>query len=491
MMVLVLPSVLWMIFQATGATETLDFDLGEKRNKHEIALSKGGANLTSELEAWYNDRVPFRSIILKAEGAISNAVETPYEKLIEPALIAAVNKKMNKDAQADASENSGADVSASSLSVTDDTSALSVTDDTAGNTADGSAGDAAGQQDNSGDTAADTSVQTGTEDAQADGGPVEGTQEGTADDGTAAPAVSTEEVPSDGTQGPSDTGYFPYKELSPEVIRGRDDWLFYTGTLPDYTGTNLVSEGELAYEALILTQLRDYFRSNGTELYCLVVPNKNSIYSEYMPTLEQAPVRRAQIAEQYMQANTDLFYNYIYEELLAEKSGHQLYYRLDTHWNAYGALAGADFIHGMLGLPYIDRTQLAETSAVFESPDLVAMSGTAGDFGTDTWYDLNYNLYVTPTQVMNAAPDGTYYEFITPDAPYQGTLVLIGDSFRIALLDYLPRDFSHVVFIDQLANWTDYWGVIMSADKIIIEEAERNEYFFVSIAESMISYIYS
>ena len=64
MMVLVLPSVLWMIFKATGAAETLDFDLGEKRNKHEITLSRSGANLTSELEAWYNDRVPFRSIIL-------------------------------------------------------------------------------------------------------------------------------------------------------------------------------------------------------------------------------------------------------------------------------------------------------------------------------------------------------------------------------------------------------------------------------------------
>ena len=94
MVVLVLPSVLWLVFKAAGVTDALDFDLGEKRNKHEIALSKGGANLTSELEAWYNDRVPFRSIILKAEGAVSGAIETPYDKLIEPALIAAVNRSL-------------------------------------------------------------------------------------------------------------------------------------------------------------------------------------------------------------------------------------------------------------------------------------------------------------------------------------------------------------------------------------------------------------
>lgn len=495
MMVLVLPSVLWMIFKATGAAETLDFDLGEKRNKHEITLSRSGANLTSELEAWYNDRVPFRSIILKAEGAISNAIEAPYEKLIEPALIAAVNKKMNQDAQADASQSSSAD----------DVSVIGTSDGTEAGTADGSTVEGSGQPENTADGAEDPSVQagteetqTGTENAQAgtengqtEGGPVEGAQDETVADATAAPAVSTEEVPSDGTQGPSDTGFFPYKELSPDVIRGRDNWLFYTGTLADYTGTNLVTEGELAYEAQILTELRDYFRANGTEVYYIVAPNKSSMYSEFMPTLDQAPVRRAQIAEQYMQANTDLYYNYLYDEMLPGKSSHQLYYRLDTHWNAYGALEAADVLHAMFGLPPIDRSQLIENSFVFDNPDLVAMSGTAGDYGTDVSYDLNYNVYVTPTQVVNWTEDGTYFEYITPDAPYEGTLVVLGDSFRIGLLGYLPRDYTHVVFIDQLANWSDYWGTILGANKIVIEEAERNEYFFVGFVESIISYIYS
>ena len=57
------PAILWGIFSLCGLTEKLDFATGEKRNKHQVAEGTNLSNLTQELEAVYNDRVPFRSVL--------------------------------------------------------------------------------------------------------------------------------------------------------------------------------------------------------------------------------------------------------------------------------------------------------------------------------------------------------------------------------------------------------------------------------------------
>ena len=64
LMMLVLPAAVWIFLSFTGLRERLDFDTGENRTKHRIQENTPVNELPKELEAWINDRVPFRSVIL-------------------------------------------------------------------------------------------------------------------------------------------------------------------------------------------------------------------------------------------------------------------------------------------------------------------------------------------------------------------------------------------------------------------------------------------
>ena len=80
--VLLVPAILWGITGLFGLNKYLDYDTNEKRNKHELAEDLSLGNLTSELEAYYNDRVPFRSVFLSVNRGIKAvlAVSLPVRK---------------------------------------------------------------------------------------------------------------------------------------------------------------------------------------------------------------------------------------------------------------------------------------------------------------------------------------------------------------------------------------------------------------------------
>ena len=98
------PTVLWLLAAAAGWSEKLTLDTGEKRNMHKLAKELTPANLSEELEQTYNDHLPFRSVLLKADRKLERVLEKPYRDGIEPALISAVNGGGEGDASEDAME---------------------------------------------------------------------------------------------------------------------------------------------------------------------------------------------------------------------------------------------------------------------------------------------------------------------------------------------------------------------------------------------------
>ncbi len=70
MMILILPSAVWgvlrMIARSNPAVmEMLDYDLGENRERAPFPESFDLDEYTKELEAYYNDRAPFRSVLIR------------------------------------------------------------------------------------------------------------------------------------------------------------------------------------------------------------------------------------------------------------------------------------------------------------------------------------------------------------------------------------------------------------------------------------------
>lgn len=88
---------------------------------------------------------------------------------------------------------------------------------------------------------------------------------------------------------------------SSEVLLGREEWLFYKNvsdsrSLDDYQGLNPYSPDQLGRIAADLSALQQLLAQRGVQLVLLVAPNKEGVYSEYMPAgVPQVGATKAQL----------------------------------------------------------------------------------------------------------------------------------------------------------------------------------------------------
>ena len=98
---------------------------------------------------------------------------------------------------------------------------------------------------------------------------------------------------------------------STQVLLGKEDWLFYKATddgdpIADYQGINHYDEDTMKAMADKLVNEMNQFKNYGCDLYLLSIPNKASVYPEYMPdTIQQEnTTSRTDQFIQYLKANT-------------------------------------------------------------------------------------------------------------------------------------------------------------------------------------------
>ena len=84
---LLVPTIAWGVLHLFGAAEPLKFDTGENRNLASFPKEFNPETVTSEIEAWYNDHLPFRSVLYKAQNELEHWIEQPYDAVIRPVLI--------------------------------------------------------------------------------------------------------------------------------------------------------------------------------------------------------------------------------------------------------------------------------------------------------------------------------------------------------------------------------------------------------------------
>lgn len=128
----------------------------------------------------------------------------------------------------------------------------------------------------------------------------------------------------------------------PNVLRGREDWLFWTGegNIDDYQNAHPFSRADLEQIEGKLSAVQRRLAAQGIAFLVAPAPNKETIYPEMLPP---------EIVKIGKQSRLDQLLAYLEEKhsavkvldlrpvLLDNKAQHQLYYRTDTHWNDYGA----------------------------------------------------------------------------------------------------------------------------------------------------------
>ena len=453
--VLLVPAILWGMTGLFGLNKYLDYDTNEKRNKHELAEDLSVGNLTSELEAYYNDRVPFRSVLLSVNRGINTAVDFPYDKGIEPLLLAISKNGQDKPKQADQPSRTDPAASESSLAPGNDP------------TKDAGASNTAAP---SGESASEAH----THDFQI----VSHSEPDYENYGYTLYRCSCGEEKEEFAEKLIDDSYFPYKrDETGKVVLGRNDWYFIFDDMEDYVGANLPSEEELQGYAATIQSLSDRCEAKGKTFFTLCLPDKSRVYSEYMPTVNNKAVDnwRLKILDEYINANTTAKFYYLYDELMAEKKyNHLLYYRTDSHWCSYGVLVGMNVFHEALGQPLIDRNAV-ETEVRPYTTDLMTAMSISKD---EESIFFNYKPEVTAT-VQNSPKDpmryfySGYAEYVS-DAADQRTMVVVGDSFMFLPMDYLSKDFAHTYFIHKNFLETFPADIIKNADIIVYSFVERN-----------------
>jgi hypothetical protein len=127
------------------------------------------------------------------------------------------------------------------------------------------------------------------------------------------------------------------------VLKGKEGWFFYIGegVFEDFYRMQQGDRVALEKYAAMLTDRRDYFAGLGVKYLFVSVPNKISIYDEYLPERIQAG-RGTTFYEQFtffleQEIRFENFVN-LYPVLRGNKQEEQLYFKTDTHWSNAGSL---------------------------------------------------------------------------------------------------------------------------------------------------------
>ena len=251
---------------------------------------------------------------------------------------------------------------------------------------------------------------------------------------------------------------------APNVLMGREGWLYWLGedgrSLDrNFRGTLGVQDAELAAVASELKRRRDFLAARGIPYLVTIVPEKFTIYPEYLPrwvTPASTPTPLARL-EALLAADGSVHYVDLVRPLRGAKSSTLLYYRTDSHWNLFGATVGYERIMRALqgALPdgrlqaiaapvqpvYVpgvdwywgDLARMVGVPYFYREPDYAPLAKVRDDPGHCAQRDAS----VTD-------PDLEIYHCARPEQP---KAVVYRDSMAISLIPLLSENFRSVVYV--------------------------------------------
>ncbi|WP_244833779.1 hypothetical protein [Clostridium sp. BJN0001] len=269
-----------------------------------------------------------------------------------------------------------------------------------------------------------------------------------------------------------------HKIYASEVILGKEGWLFYDSkdgndgdTVADYMGTNKYSKDQIETIEYNIKQLQNKLQKKGIKLYIMIPPNKDQIYSEYMPSDIKVVNKEGKSDELIKQLKTDNF-NIISvkDELLENKNKVQEYYKNDTHWNRIGAQIAAQKINNVI----LNKDEEFNKNNVLvngktKKYDLLNILNLS-EYNDDNEYE--YVHKEDSEEPKYEAQDENKIDDYTSNSDNKKNILFAGDSFRLALEYTLPRYYSKIDFVHR-RDFNDEVVDKMKPDIVIYEVVER------------------
>ena len=279
--------------------------------------------------------------------------------------------------------------------------------------------------------------------------------------------------------------YILNESTTTQVLVGKNEgskeatWLFYQ---ENHDGNPIKEvQGVYDFTAEEVFQIEDAIDKNMEELakrnievYYTFIPNKATLYKEKLPdniTIFDQDTRVDRLIKYLEDKNTKNIINLKNYLLEAKKNG-QVYHKQDTHWNEFGAFVGYKAISQTIAkdseINYNFEVQFPEEK--LSDLDLIQMSGIK-DILKDVEPKVIYQEDVEFTgMVLQTENEIAITECET--APVDKTIMIVGDSFRKAMIPYFAKNFKKVIFLHR-CDFGPYMLDAYAPDIIVCQFLER------------------
>jgi len=274
---------------------------------------------------------------------------------------------------------------------------------------------------------------------------------------------------------------------SPEVLIGKNDWLFYTGAnmVENCSRQATWTDQELQAWCRLLETRRDWLRARGMSYIFVVPPDKHTVYPEYLPEWVQVGDKPTKIQQliQHMKAHSTVELLDLRPILIDAKKVRAAYLKTDTHWNLFGAFMGYQSLVTALARQMPVLRPLALDDYKWEPTtrpvcDLVRLMGATGSYPeTQCLKAVNRKALATLTPVedpvrfpLHGPPETR--TCVTLNEKGSGKAIVFHDSFARSWHQFLGRHFKEVVYVWQY-NWNLPLIEQEKPDLVIDETLER------------------
>ena len=259
------------------------------------------------------------------------------------------------------------------------------------------------------------------------------------------------------------------------IIVGKDGWLFYNSnnsekynSISDFRNTTSFSENEKIIIKDNLEKLNNKLFKKNIEFYLLIPPNKENVYSDYMPkiiTRKNGHYSKTEDLINYLNNITNLKIIYPKNILINNRKNCDTYFKYDTHWNNYGAyLTSIELLNEMgTTLNYNNSINITKT----DYGDLARMNIMLDK--------LTYKMPVIDfyNNIKYACSTQKEFHNCTSNNPINDkTILFIGDSFRELMIQYLAKVYKNSIFIHY-----DYYNEDLikkyNPNIVVVEVTER------------------
>lgn len=267
---------------------------------------------------------------------------------------------------------------------------------------------------------------------------------------------------------------------SSQVLLGKERWLFYKSVfdndpIGDYDGTKHFTQEEMERMGQGALRVQNELEERGIQFTVLLCPNKENVYAAYMPeNYVHAEKARTDLLAEHLEREGVSVVN-LKKDMIRESEKYPLYYFYDTHWNQLGGYVGTENLLRSWGMdfPRLDEREII-TKKLWDCANRECNDDLARIARLQFVFDDELEYVVEGTFIVdwsNIEEDG-YLRFENPEAVRSEKVLLVGDSFRRAMLPSLCEEFREVYVVHRNNYETGMLYEIVP-DYVIAEYVER------------------